>query len=87
LVIGVQPTPELYAYLNDINVSIGHMHVYHKHDVIAAISVFRMLPSDDEVFADTLRRFCEIADGLDDLLAARFDGHSLRIGGEPRTVH
>ncbi len=87
LVIGVQPTPELYAYLNDINVGIGHMHVYHKHDVIAAVSVFPMLPSNDEVFADTLRRFCEIADGLDDPLAAQFDGRSLRIGGEPRTVH
>jgi len=87
LVIGVQPTPELYAYLNDINVGMGHMHVCHKHDVIAAISVFPMLPSNDEVFADALRRFCEIADGLDDPLAAQFDGRSLRIGGEPRTVH
>lgn len=87
LVTGVQATAELYAYLNEVNAGTSHMHVFHRHDVIAAVSVFPIFPSDDEAFAGALRRFCEIADGLDDLLAAQFDGHSSRVGGESRTVH
>lgn len=82
----VRETPQLYARLNGINGSIGHMHLFYREGTICAISDMTAAPIYLAHLATALRHFCEIANGLDDLLEAEFGGRATVVQSMPNAA-
>lgn len=77
LVRGVMETPQLHSRLNELNSNIGHMHFFVHDRTVFAISEIPASPVHATQLSAALGRFCDIADGMDDLLEAEFGGGEL----------
>lgn len=74
LLAEVEESHELLARLNEINGGLGHMHLFAQNDVILAIGEAPAAPFVSEHIVQTLHDFCQLADGMDDLLQGEFGG-------------
>jgi hypothetical protein len=76
LVNSVEESPALLARLNAMNAGMTHMHLFLRGDRIIAVADVQAEPFQPTHLAKALREFCQLADGMDDLLQAEFGGQS-----------
>jgi hypothetical protein len=76
LVTGVEASPKLLARLNELNMREGFMHYFHHQHRILAATDIPGAPFAVNHVVQTMRRFCEIVDGMDGILAMEFGGQT-----------
>ncbi|OGT88615.1 MAG: hypothetical protein A2286_03235 [Gammaproteobacteria bacterium RIFOXYA12_FULL_61_12] len=74
LLADVDESQGLLARLNEINCRLGHMHLIAHNDAILAIADVPAAPFVSDHMAQALRDFCQLTDGMDDLLQGEFGG-------------
>lgn len=74
LLADVEESQGLLVRLNEINCRLGHMHLIADNDVILAIADVPATPFVSGHMAQALRDFCQLTDGMDDLLQGEFGG-------------
>ncbi len=86
LVTGVKESPKLHARLNELNSGIWSIHFFHRNNTILAVSDIPAAPFLADHIIQALTMFNEIADGIDDLLAAEFGGKTAFAGTMPTLI-
>ncbi|MCL4744601.1 MAG: hypothetical protein KJZ83_04210 [Burkholderiaceae bacterium] len=86
LIVEVEETDELLARINEINRGTGHMHLFLDDETVYAVSEIAATPLVREHLERGLNNFCQIADGLDDLLEAEFGGRKLTPDSMPSSL-
>lgn len=76
LVTGVGAGPKLLTRLNDLNMRAGFMRYFHHQDRIFAAVDIPGVPFAVNHVIQTMRKFCEIVDGTDVILAMEFGGQT-----------
>ena len=74
LVLGVSESLPLLARLNEFNIGASHMHFFFREGDIFAMADLPAVPLVARQLGGVLRLFCEMADGVFELLAAEFGG-------------
>lgn len=88
LVQNVRESPRLHARLNELNSRVGFMHFFIRDKVIYAIAEMSAATLKGTALAESLNRFCAIANGVDETLEFEFGGKSMRLASnESSLVH
>jgi len=88
MVTDLESSPALLERLNHFNAGLGSMHLFFHRGAVRAVSDVPAWPFAPEHVDRALEGFCQICDGLNDLLQAEFGGDSLVIEGTPSlTLH
>ena len=77
MVTDLEGAPALLERLNDFNAGLGSMHLFFHRGAVRAASDVPAWPFVPEHVENALEEFCQICDGLNDLLQAEFGGDSL----------
>lgn len=72
----VEETPRLLSRLNELNASIGHPLFYASSDSVVAVTYVPAAPYVADHVAQALRDFCQLTDGIDELLQSEFGGRT-----------
>ncbi len=86
LVTEIKESPELNARLNELNSGTWSMHFFHRNNTIQTVSDIPAAPFSADHIIQALTMFNEIADGMDDILAAEFGGKTAFAGTMPTLV-
>ena len=81
LMLGVRQSLPLLARLNEFNTGASHLHFFFREGNIYAMADLPAVPMVARHLGDVLHLFCELADGVDELLAAEFGG-TIRYSGD-----
>jgi Tir chaperone protein (CesT) family len=76
LVKGVEESPTLLSRLNELNSSVSHPHFFVAGETVFAVTDVPSKPYEPDIVLRVLKDFCEIADGLDELLQTEFGGET-----------
>ncbi|BAL23474.1 hypothetical protein [Azoarcus sp. KH32C] len=78
----------LLARLNELNAELGRLHLFFRDATIFPVSETPGVPLLQAHIAAALSRFCEIVDGLDELIEAEFGGHRIEFEAmQSATIH
>lgn len=72
----VEETPRLLSRLNELNASVGHPLFYASSDSVVAVTYVPAAPYVADHVAQALADFCQLTDGIDELLQADFGGRT-----------
>ena len=86
LVLGIHESPELLSRLNEINVNLRHSHLYLREDTVLAVSSLPVIPFVAEHVVEGLEEFCQMADGMDNLLQGEFGGRTSYTDSMPSSL-
>ena len=86
LLIGVESTTALLSRLNELNAALDHMHFYTHRGSIGAATGVPAAPYVADHVVRTLNEFCQICDGIDELLRAEFGGETLYVEVMPSAL-
>lgn len=81
----VRSSPALLDRLNELNARVVRPAFFHASDNVYAITDIPATPFEGRHVARALREFCELADGVDELLQSEFGGHTTFADGMPST--
>lgn len=70
----IEASPRLYARLNELNIRGGYLHFFHDRNRVVAVTDIPGAPLVYDHVVQAMRRFCEVVDDVDDILAAEFGG-------------
>lgn len=73
----VEETPKLLSRLNALNTSIGHPLFCASNDGVFAVSYVPAMPFVADHVVQALKEFCELTDGIDELLELEFGGRTM----------
>jgi len=86
LVRGIEETPGLLSRINGLNGSSGHARFLVIDGVICAVTDVPASPYVPEHVVQALREFCQVSDGIDELLQAEFGGDTAFAAAMPSTM-
>lgn len=86
LVVDVEATPALLARLNELNTAVAHLHFVAYRRAIGAVTEVHAAPFVPEHVARALYAFCELCDGIDELLRSEFGGRTIVAEAMPSTM-
>ena len=81
----VRSSAALLERLNDLNARVVRPAFFHASESIYAIADIPASPFEGRHVVQTLREFCELADGVDELLQSEFGGHTTFADEMPST--
>ena len=81
LMLGVRQSLPLLARLNEFNTGASHLHFFFREGNIYAMADLPAVPMVARHLSGVFHLFCELADGVDELLAAEFGG-TIRYSGD-----
>ena len=82
---GVRSSAALLERLNDLNARVVRPAFFHASESIFAVADIPASPFDGRHVVQALREFCELADGVDELLQSAFGGHTTFADEMPST--
>ncbi|MBK6631638.1 MAG: hypothetical protein IPG33_11830 [Betaproteobacteria bacterium] len=71
----------MLARLNEFNTGASHLHFFFREGNIYAMADLPAVPMVARHLSGVFHLFCELADGVDELLAAEFGG-TIRYSGD-----